>query len=439
MSPVRLLLSAMLVIVCSVSSWAQMPSGFPQIQGERMPADTALDRALKKSSLTFDGKPFHTVMEIGSAGKPYSGRLEFWWVNPTKYRSVITSPQFGQTKIVNGDRIEEKNEGDYYPRWLENFVFGVMDPVPVLKNFYGHGGAVAVGAQVTRSCLTRDDRPGGITDQITWGILCFSGSEPHVGSVLTMTYSMTFSDWKKFGNKQVAQTYTTDVLDYQEIVGRLTALEELKNPDESMFTVDHVTPADQRISTAFVSTLKEESLVEQVPAIQWPPVREGKTEGYMIVYARTDRTGQVRETAKHNSDQPGLEDFGMEQALRYKFKPLVVDGVAQQIEMPLVLHFSTTMGEPIPLLSPADMARQTISCKPASIPPGLLPTGTIVTIRVSVDEAGQVVNYGPAGRCPVACGKLAGPIISMKDCKFAPYVVNGKAQFYRGDVELVAP
>ena len=48
-------------------------------------------------------------------------------------------------------------------------------------------------------------------------------------------------------------------------------------------------------------------MVEKAPEIQWPAVREGKTEGYMIVYARTDRTGQVRETAKHNSDQPGLE------------------------------------------------------------------------------------------------------------------------------------
>ena len=34
----------------------------------------------------------------------------------------------------------------------------------------------------------------------------------------------------------------------------------------------------------------------------------------MIVYERTDRTGQVRETSKHNSDKPGLEDFGIEAA-----------------------------------------------------------------------------------------------------------------------------
>lgn len=129
------------------------------------------------------------------------------------------------------------------------------------------------------------------------------------------------------------------MLDFHPVSGQLTVLEEMKQADDAMFAVNSTNSAEQLISTDFVSTLKEESLVEKVPEIQWPSVREGKTEGYMIVYARTDRTGQVREVAKHNSDNPGLEGFGMEQALRYKFKPLVVDGVAQQMEMPLVLHF----------------------------------------------------------------------------------------------------
>ena len=44
---------------------AQMRN-FQEPQGERMDAETALDRALKASSLTFKGKPFHGVMEISS-------------------------------------------------------------------------------------------------------------------------------------------------------------------------------------------------------------------------------------------------------------------------------------------------------------------------------------------------------------------------------------
>ena len=83
--------------LCSMVSWAQMP-GFPQVQGERVDADAALTRALKASSLTYEGKPFHAVMEIGAAGSEYSGRLEVWWADQSKYRMVLTSPKFNQQK-----------------------------------------------------------------------------------------------------------------------------------------------------------------------------------------------------------------------------------------------------------------------------------------------------------------------------------------------------
>jgi hypothetical protein len=370
------------------------------------------------------------VMEIGTAGTEYSGRVEVWWVGAAKYRVKVTSPKFSQEKVVNGERISEKNDGDYYPRWLENFVLAVIDPVPMVKNFRGRGGAVMVGAQITSSCLRRDDRPGGITDQLTWGILCFSGSEPRLESLITMNVNIEFRDWKGFGKKQIARTYQTDVLDYKPVVGRMTTLEELKQPDEAMFVVSAATPKEEQIATAFVSTLKEESLVEKVPVIEWPPVREGKTDGYMIVYARTDRTGQVRETSKHNSDQPGLESFGMQEALKYKFKPLVVDRVAQQMEMPLVLHFSSRLDDPLPILTVEQMKKQMTGCKMVEMPRG---TPTVI-VKVSVNEAGKLTGEGSvpnmAGSAPVTA------IESLYGCSFLPYLVNGKATYYHGYVEM---
>ncbi len=60
-------------------------------------------------------------------------------------------------------------------------------------------------------------------------------------------------------------------------------------------------------------------------------------------------------------------------------------------------------------------------------------------ISVSVDENGRLVGLGPAGRCPVGCGLLAEPIVSIKKCKFARYIVNGHAAPYKGEVGLVAP
>jgi hypothetical protein len=432
----RVIQAALAIALCSVSgqSSAQFP-GFAQMPGEKMDGPVALDRALKASTLTFQGKPFHALMEIGATGTPYSGGIEVWWVTATKYHIAITSPSFSQMKTVNGNEVQEKNTGDYYPRWLQDFVQALIDPLPMENNFRG-GGAVMVGLQVTESCLRRDDRPGGITDQLTWGQVCFSGSEPRLSSVLTFNDSMEFKDWKGFGKKQIARTYQTDVLDYQPVIGRLTKLEELKQPDEAMFAVTDPTPVDQRISTDLVSTLKEESLVEKAPDIQWPSVREGKTDGYMIVYARTDRTGQVRETAKHNSDQPGLESFGMEQALHYKFKPLIVDGVAQQMEMPLVLHFSSRLEDPLPILSVTDMKKQMISCDIGKLPPGT-PKGTVIHIRVSVNETGKVTGAGAVG--PGTGNLWLSSMARIESCRFAPYVMNGKATYYKGDVELTGP
>jgi hypothetical protein len=426
-----------LIVFLSLLSWtlqlyAQF-SNFPQVQGERVDADSALSRGLKTSSLTEGGKPFHAVLMIGTPGSPYSGRVEVWWASAKKYKTIIASPAFSQTQIVNGAQVMETNSGDYYPRWLENFVDAILEPIPMIGNFRGRGGAVMVGQRIMNSCLRRDDRPGGITDQMTWGDICFTGSEPRLESALTMNYDIHFEDWKSFDKKQIARTYKTSVLDYKEIVAHLTTLEELRDATDELFAVTVPTPPEQQISTAFVSTLKEESLIENAPKIDWPTVREGKTDGYMIVYARTDRTGQVRETAKHNSDQPGLESFGMEQALRYKFKPLIVKEVAVQMEMPLVLHFTSKIADPLPILRGEELLKQISGCD-ARLVSTIPTTGNIQATSIAVNEQGKLTGegYGPqvdAGLPAVLVKPRSAMVI---DCHFAPLVRNNVVTYYHG-------
>lgn len=86
-------------------------------------------------------------MDIGSQGEEYSGRVDVWWISDSKYKVVLKSPKFSQEKVVNGDAVYERNDGDYYPRWLENFVLAILDPVPMAKNFTGRGTAVILGPQ----------------------------------------------------------------------------------------------------------------------------------------------------------------------------------------------------------------------------------------------------------------------------------------------------
>jgi hypothetical protein len=92
MSKIRVCVLLAGIVLFPLLGWAQMP-GFAPVQGERVDAEVALDRALQKSSLTFQGKPFHAVMEIWAQGIAYSGRVEVWWINDSKYRVALTSPK----------------------------------------------------------------------------------------------------------------------------------------------------------------------------------------------------------------------------------------------------------------------------------------------------------------------------------------------------------
>jgi len=371
----RIVLLLALAVTCACAQTAPPTSG-----------DQLLQQALHDSTLSGAGIPFHAVLDISpqatgyfaSPGPAYSGRIEVWWHDPSTYRLAITSPSFTLQRTVasNNISISETHTGDFYPRWLENFALALTGPLPVDLftataggHFSNYTGAVTnTPGSSTQSCIRRDDRVNGITNDLTWGNLCIYGPAPRLQEILTFNRDLEFYDWHEFGRAQIPRTFKTYVLAFQSVVGELTTLEPLSQSDAATLVVTNPTPQDQRIQTALVSTLKGESLIDHAPTIQWPPVHEGKTDGYMIVYARTDRTGQVRETAKHNSDNAELEDFGIQQALSYKFKPLLIDGVAVQMEMPLVLHFTSHLQDPTPILTIEQMKQQVIQCNPIPIP-----------------------------------------------------------------------
>ena len=412
---------------------AQMQFTPPQM----ISSDEALDRAVKNNILTLNGSPFHAVLEIAPLKEDdpgFKGRVEVFWENQQKYRLVLESPAFGQTLVVNGEHVMETNRGDFYPNWLHGFVTALMDPMPRLKDLRGRPDRVAVGPK-TFSCVRRDDKTNGITDQVTWAQICFGGDDAQLQFVMDFTYNMEFHDFKKFEKKQIARTYVSGAGDHARLQGILTTLEKWQ-PDEALLAVTSPTAPSDRILTTLVSTLTEESMVESAPKdVAWPEVRSGKAEGYMIVQAVTDRNGQVRETSKHNSDNGGLESFGREVALRYKFKPLVVDGVPQQMVMPLVLHFTTKIGgDPIPDLDDATTRKMITGCSlpheikdPAS-------AGQQIIITFFVWEDGKLGTLGSSDR------KIPVPTLfeQFRECHFQPYLQNGKPTVYNAHMTVTA-
>ena len=168
--------------------------------------------------------------------------------------------------------------------------------------------------------------------------------------------------------------------------------------------------------------------------VVWPTVREGKLEGYMIVNATTDRTGQVRETSKHNSDNPGLESFGRELALKYKFKPLLINGVPSQMEMPLVLHFSTTLSDPIPELDDKTSRKMISGCSIPRKLPDPASAGQQITIQIQISEDGHLMTLGSSDR------KI--PVMQLfqqfRGCHYDIYKRSGVPTSYHANVSVEA-
>jgi hypothetical protein len=121
----------------------------------------------------------------------------------------------------------------------------------------------------------------------------------------------------------------------------VTVLEKLSKTDVAMIHVSTPTPLSDRIQTVFLTRADIQSHIDTIPEFDWPAEDTEKLEGYMIVYVRTDRAGNIRESYWDSSDNYKLQDAGVQLALKSKLKPLLVDGAPVQIEGPLVLHFKT--------------------------------------------------------------------------------------------------
>jgi len=408
-----------------------------------IPLAEAIQRVQQHSSLTNQGKPFHALLTISNPKNPdsaYQATIEVFWKNPNSYRTVITSRTFSQTRIVQGDQVEEHNTGDFYPPWLQNYLTAILNPLHLPNAFQNTTGQIFLGDHM-RSCLRHDDRPGGITNNLTFANICFAGNDAHLESMDDFTYAMIFGDYQHYRKQSIAYTYQSGMDGNDAVVGKLTLLEPLADAP-ALFTITTPTPPADRIETTAVSTLKEESLVERSDNSPWPPIRDGKTEGYMIVYAVTDRTGQVRSASKYNSDNAELEYAGVARAMHYKFKPLLIDGVPQQMEMPLVLHFSSHIEDPIPVVTGDAITSYASGCGTPTLPTGLLPKGTPFHIRYFIGEEGKVHEES----FPEANDKLQIPQTllnpawaSLRSCRFTPYLRDGKPTVYYALFTFYAP
>ena len=278
-----------------------------------------------------------------------NGKMELFWAGHSRYKLILSSPEFRQTRIVDGDQIEEHEEGGFYPRWLDDFVRMLLSPVPqpqlpkLIHQRLTGGGTFALPGRPAITmprCLETSDRPGGITDETSIARICFDASHPWYQGTLEFTRYVSFADYAPFGSQMIPRTWSDDIPENIFVEGKVTLLEKLSAGNLKAIRVSSPLPPNEQMRTEFLSRKDIGDRIANVPDYDWPPT-DDVLEGYMIVYVRTDRTGQIRESYWDSSDNYGLQDAGVSLALKSSLKHMLVNGIPVQMEGPLVLHFKT--------------------------------------------------------------------------------------------------
>jgi hypothetical protein len=400
----------------------------------------AVDNAVQQSKLTVaDGAPFHLKAHITNAGasKPeYTADVEEYWVSPEKWRRTVQSTGFAQTLIVNSGAVSEKLTGDYYPFWLHDLVTALFDPLPMADQLKAMRGQLEIPGDSAKSnsCLNMQTKVGIAPAQNTLGMgFCFGGRGGLLQAAATPGYKAQFDNYLPFKKKMVARSIKAEFAPDLVLTAKITQLAELSNPDEKLFAIDAPTPATDQMKTIQVTEDSARALAVNTPAIVWPTVREGKTDGVMSVYISVDRTGQVREVWPLVSNNPALNDAVREQLLRWQYKPYD-NGGPSQMEAVLTFAFSTRIENPIPVLSDAEARKLATRVVEAVIPPGKARSETRFALRISVDEAGRlqaVQNQNKVAPALYTAGAAA-----LKQWRFRPYINNGKPDRFYADISF---
>jgi len=336
-------------------SWEELSSA----AAPTLPNAVAIDRALELCSLTRGDKPFHLTLEISPPSLSRTGapnalemhaQVELYWLNAITYRIVIRSAKFSQTRIVNGSVVEEHNTGDFYPRWIQNFVDALLDPVPKAASLRKVPGSVPVSRE-SHACISNS------SGELSSSQICFQDEEPRIASGVDFTRYVSFDDFAPFGSQQIPRTLINDLPANFLVRGRIILLEPLPASANHLLKAHEFTQPARQIRTTLVSKATAQSLLESNPALQSllfnprghskaisyspqssdPKSSQANTQAPTTIYVRTDRTGRVREAYRDSSDIYGLQSPAVARALTLKFKPLLIDGAPQQMEAPIEL------------------------------------------------------------------------------------------------------
>jgi TonB family protein len=422
--------------------------------GQKGSWQEATDEAVQRSKITAPGStPFHlkaSIAEIKKKNAAYKAEIEETWVAPDKWRRTIKSAGFSQILVVNGGKVLEQNEGDYYPFWLRNLVTAIFDVVPegfaVRKTQVGKnaepdprqvpldGGEAGPGPFASMfSCSRWEDRVGTApAENSVASAVCFLGHEHLLRGAYTPYFHAQFDDYREFKHKQVPRSISFTPEEDLLVEARITELKDLSRADEAQFSIEQPTAEKDHARSVLFQEQDALKLLQGPPEIRWAPVRDGKTSGNLSLLVYVDRQGKVREVWPLHSDSPFLQQQAIREVKEWRFKPAEQGGGPVQMETLLTFHFQTRVENPLPLLSDPEARKlATFKTDPRFKMTGMA-KGTEFTIRITLDQQGKLVNTENYHHVSPGLFSLAES--TVRAWRFKPCKVEGKPEMCNADI-----
>jgi hypothetical protein len=271
------------------------------------------------------------------------------------------------------------------------------------------------------------------------GVVCFSanggmcGRTPHglMEIVGAPGRSVDFTDYQDFKGKRVSRLLIYHIDPGDSLKAQVEKLEELKKPAPELFSIEEPTAREKQIQTVILREAELRASALDTPDIIWPQVLDGATTGPTSYYVSVDRRGRVRETLPLHSANERADDSARRQIMRWKFKPILNNGVAVQAESVLTFALNTRAWGPPAPLNDADARKLASNIGEPVFPPDAAPQGTTYTLWVAIDHEGNVIEV-IAGDGPP---QLFRPCYeALKKWHFSPFMQDGAPRPYRAQI-----
>ena len=208
----------------------------------------------------------------------------------------------------------------------------------------------------------------------------------------------------------------------------------------SMFlfrSCDHPPGGDETSSPAILLPEKDlRSLSLETLEIIWPQALDGATTGQAKFRVSVDRSGQVQEVLPLETANERTNDSAVRQIMKWKFKPLVRDGVPLEAESILEFSLNTRAFGPREPLPDEEARKLASNIVGPVLPVGSFPSGTTSSMRAAIDSEGYLIEV-IAGDGPT---DLFFPCYeALKKWHFHPIMQDGQPRPYRAEITFRVP